>query len=220
MSGSGADRHPARLPAWRPRSGWWRGADFRTRSVAEPWLAQHNRDMRPLRLFVLALSTTAGLAAAEPLEQPTVHTTLQVERERGGSCSEVHAGKSSMSPALNMTDICHGWTSATCADKLLVHGIGLTEDQAQVLLTEENRAIDAVHLVDQGIQARWPHHEHLHLVFDAPRCEGGAIVLSFSGSHLLANSSGSASALVGVLRIRSSQDHQVELGTEPRLKGR
>jgi hypothetical protein len=88
------------------------------------------------------------------------------------------------------------------------------EDQAQVLLTEENRAIDAVALVDNGIRARWPRDEHLHLMFAAPRCEGSALVLRFSGSHLRSNATGSASGFVGVLRIRSSQDQQITVAPE------
>jgi hypothetical protein len=177
--------------------------------------------MRHPRLFLLmALAATAGEAMAEPLEQPTVQTALRVERERGGSCSEVHAGKPGATSALNMTDLCHGWSTTTCADKLLVRGVGVMEDQAQVLLTEENRVIDAVRLVDQGIHARWPGHQHLHLTFGTPRCERSEVVLPFSGSHMEAKASGPASAFVGVLRIRSAHDQKVTVEPERQAKVR
>jgi hypothetical protein len=166
--------------------------------------------MRKLLLpFLMALTVTVGQAAAEALEQPTVETAIRVERERDGSCSEIRAGKPGVAPVLIMTDICHGWSATTCADKLFFRGAGVTEDQGQVLLTDESRAVDAVRLVDQSIRARWPHHEHLHLTFDTPRCEGTALVLPFSGSHMLAKTNGSASGFAGELRIRSVQDQRV-----------
>lgn len=169
-----------------------------------------------LRLVLLiALAATAGEATAEPLEPPTTKTTIRVEREREGSCSEIRAGKPGVAPVLRMTDVCHGWTSSTCDDKLLILGQGVVEDQAQVLLTDKNRAINAVQLVDQGIRARWPVHEHLHLMFGAARCGQSALVLPVSGSHLRAGASGSASGFVGVLRIRSGRGQQVQLKPEP-----
>ncbi|MFT4254514.1 MAG: hypothetical protein QM608_18765 [Caulobacter sp.] len=170
--------------------------------------------MRPLKLLVIALAFGAGPARAEPLEPPTVRTTIQVERTEDGSCSEVHAGKAGGPAPLAMTDICHGWSSATCADKLLVVGAGVTEDQAQVLFTGENRVTDVVALVDAAVGARWPRHEHLHLSFGAPRCVDGAMVLPVSGSHLLADSTGSASGFSGELRIAGPDDHSVRLEAE------
>jgi hypothetical protein len=177
--------------------------------------------MRRISLSLLiALTATVGDAKAEPLEQPTVQTTIRIEREQDGSCSEVHAGKPGAAPVLNMTGICHGWSSTTCADKFFVRGVGVLEDQAQVLLTEENRAIDAVQLVDQGIRARWPRHEHLHLTFGTPRCERSAVVLPFSGSHLRAKANGSASGFVGVLRVKGARDQQVTVEPDRQSKGR
>lgn len=163
----------------------------------------------PHLYFLIALTVTVNHAAAEPLEQPIVQTAIRVEREHDGSCSEIRAGKLGAAPVMAMTDICHGWSTTTCADKLFFRGVGVTEDQGQVLFTEENRAVDAVRLVDQGIRARWPRHEHLHLTFGAPRCEGTALVLPFSGSHMQANTNGSASGLAGELRMRSVQDQKV-----------
>src|SRR5690242_19174314 len=76
-------------------------------------------------LFLIAFAAPAGEATAEPLEPPTVLTTIRVARERDGSCSEVHAGKAGAPSVLNMTDICHGWSTTTCADKLLTRGVGV-----------------------------------------------------------------------------------------------
>jgi hypothetical protein len=170
--------------------------------------------MRPFKFLVVALAAGVGPAWAEPLEPPTVRTTIQVERTRDGSCSEVHAGKAGGPAPLAMTDICHGWSSATCADKLLVVGAGVTEDQAQVLFTGENRAVDVVALVDAAVRAKWPRHEYLHLSFGAPSCEGAAMVLPVSGSHLLADSTGSATGFAGELRITDPRDHPVRLEAE------
>lgn len=176
--------------------------------------------MRRLGFFLLIALAATSRSAAEPLEQPTVQTTVRVEREEGGWCSEVQAGKPGSAPGLRMTAICHGWSATTCADKLLVLGKGVMEDQAQVLLTEQNSAIDAVALVDKGIRARWPRDEHLHLMFGTPRCEGSAVVVRFSGSHLRANASGSATGFVGVLGIGSAKDQQVVVRPEGQAKRR
>jgi hypothetical protein len=190
-------------------------SNFRIRPIADLRLKCPNLAMHHIRLFfLLALAATAREATAEPLEQPIVQTTIHVEREQGGSCSELHAGKPSAAPVLNMTDICHGWSTTTCADKLLVRGVGVTEDQAQVLFTNDNRAIDLVRLVDQGVRTRWSRHEHLRLTFGTPRCEGSTVVLPLSGSHIRVNTTGSASGFAGTLRIRSGQDQQITIGQE------
>ncbi|PZR35178.1 MAG: hypothetical protein DI526_08010 [Caulobacter segnis] len=118
-------------------------------------------------------------------------------------------GKPGGAPTLIMTDICHGWSTTTCADKLFFRGVGVTEDQGQVFFTEESRAVDAVRLVDQSIRTRWPRHEHLNLTFGAPRCEGAALVLPLSGSHMRANADGPASGFTGEIRMRSARDLRV-----------
>jgi len=148
---------------------------------------------------------------AEPLEQPTVKTVFQIERERGGSCSELHAGGPSAPPALNMTDVCHGWAATTCADKVMVRGEGVVEDQAQVLFTEADRASDLVWLVDEGIRAQWPGHEHLHLRFRPASCDETTLVVPFSGSHMKANASGPAAGMEGALRIGGPNEQRVSV---------
>jgi hypothetical protein len=157
--------------------------------------------------LVGALSATA----AEALEQPTVTTTLRIDRERGGACTDIHAGAPGAAPALVMTDVCHDWAMASCFDKLLVRGDGVIEDRAQVLFTEENRAIDLMPFVDRAVGERWPGHVHLHLRFGAATCDGDSLELPFSGSHLKANTSGSAAGLRGLVRIMAPKDIRVSV---------
>jgi hypothetical protein len=172
----------------------------------------HNCRMRTARLLALvALCTSSRPAVAEPLEQPTVKTIFGIERERGGSCSELHAGRPGAPPALNMTDVCHGWVATTCADKVMVRGEGVVEDQAQVLFTGADRTVDLVGLVDAGVRAQWPGHEHLHLQFRAAFCDGTTLVAPFSGSHIEASVSGPAAAMQGALRIIGPNEHVVDV---------
>ncbi len=112
---------------------------------------------------------------------------------------------------MNMTDVCHGWTTTNCMDMVLVVGIGVIEDQAQVLFTLENRAADLVGLVDKGIGARWPGHTHLHLKFGSPSCAEGALTLPVSGSQLKTGASGSAAGFHGVLQIAGPDRRRVSL---------
>ncbi|MBQ1561864.1 MULTISPECIES: hypothetical protein [Caulobacter] len=173
----------------------------------------------PLSLLI-ALTVTVSQAAAEPLEPPIVQTAIRVEREQNGACAEIRAGKPGSTPVLIMSDICHGWSTTTCADKLFFRGVGVIEDQGRVLLTEENRAVDAVRLVDQSIRTRWPRHEHLHLTFGAPRCDGIALVLPFSGSHMQAGTNGSAAGFAGEIRVRNANDQQVTVQPKRKTKVR
>lgn len=161
--------------------------------------------------LVIALSLLARGAKALELEQPTVRTNIRVERERYGSCSNVRAGTANAPTALNMKDVCHGWVATTCADKLLIVGQGVVEDQGQVLVESHARSVDTVRLVDAGIRARWPGHEHLNLSFGTPRCEQSTVVLPFSGSHQLIGASGPAAVLRGTLKVRSTRDQSVSL---------
>jgi hypothetical protein len=107
-------------------------------------------------LLIVGLAGVSAPGFAEPLEPPLVRSTLQIDREAGGGCSELRAGPSISVPILTMKDVCHGWTTATCLDKLFVHGFGVMADQAQVLFTEKDRAIDLLPLVDAAIGKRWP----------------------------------------------------------------
>jgi hypothetical protein len=162
-------------------------------------------------LALVSLSAASGRAMSAPLEQPTVKTMVTVEHERGGSCSELHAGKPGTPPTLNMTDVCHGWTATNCDDMVLIRGVGIVEDQAKVLFTDENREVDLVRSVDRGIIARWPGHENLHLQFRAASCDGGTLTVPFSGSHLRAKSTGSAAGFEGVLRITGPNNLKVSV---------
>lgn len=168
--------------------------------------------MRTVCLALVALCAASRPAIAGPLEQPTVKTIFQIERERGGSCSELHAGRPGAPPALNMTDVCHGWSATTCADKVMVRGEGVVEDQAQVLFTGADRATNLVQLVDEGIRAQWPGHEHLHLQFRPASCDGTILVAPFSGSHMKANASGAAAGMEGVLSIGGPNNTRVSVG--------
>lgn len=93
--------------------------------VTHPAARRHNCGMRTS--YLLSLLVLIGLSAAscpamsEPLEQPTVKTTIQIERERGGACATLHAGKPGAPPTLNMNDVCHGWTTTSCADMVHRH---------------------------------------------------------------------------------------------------
>lgn len=157
-------------------------------------------------LLVVGLFGSTSLVIAEPLDQPTVTVTLKIERERGGESSEIHAGVAGSQPSLAMSDIRHGWATASCKDKLLILGKGVVEDQGQVLFTEQNRAIDLVKLVDFAVRARWPGHEHLHLQFGVASCEGDSVVLPVTGSHLQAKAGGSAIGFRGAINVRSLSD--------------
>ncbi len=152
-----------------------------------------------------------GVACAEPLEQPTTRTVLQIEREAGGACSAIRGGASASRPALAMDDVCHGWSSSTCYDKLLVVARGVIEDQAKVLFTDADRAVDLTQLVDGAINRRWPGHVHLHLLFGTMSCDGGALVVPFSGSHLKADSDGSAATVNGLVRVTSPGESRVSV---------
>jgi hypothetical protein len=168
--------------------------------------------MRFSNLLVTASIVGAScLASAEPLEPPTLKAAVQIEHARGGECSEIHAGRAGERSALAMTDICHGWTMMNCLDMVLVRGTGVIEDQAQVLFTDDNRAIDLVPLVDRAIRKKWPDHEHLHLQFGTASCEGESLVMTFSGSHIKSNSTGSAGGLRGVVRIDAPDKYSVSL---------
>jgi hypothetical protein len=111
-----------------------------------------------------------------------------------------------------MVNVCHGWVAMTCADKIVVRGEGVVEDQAQILFTELNQATDLARLVNKGIRARWPGHDYLHLRFGSAACDGTTLILPFSGSHMKVNSMGSAAAMVGALRIIAPNDRRVSVG--------
>ena len=149
--------------------------------------------------FVLAAAPAAGYA--EALEPPTARTALRIEQEKDGPCAELRAGGTDTQPALVMTDICHGWSASACGDMLFVEGHPVVEAQGQILFMTEDRAIDLVPLIDQAIARRWPGHEHLHLTFGTPRCEGASLVAPFTGSYVKRNTSGAATALKGRLLI-------------------
>ena len=157
--------------------------------------------------FVLVGLVFAPLSTvAEELEAPTVKTLFQVEREKGGSCSIIRAGASAAHPALVMTDICHGWSTSACNDMVLVEGHGLVSAQGRVLFTDADRSVDLVPLVDRALGRRWSGQEHLHLVFESAHCDGATLVAPFSGSRLKIDSTGSATAMKGVIRITSPTD--------------
>lgn len=92
----------------------------------------------------VALISVSSATGTQALEQPTVTTTLKIDRERGAACTDINAGAPGAPPTLVMTDVCHDWATVSCFDKLLVRGDGVVADRAQVLFTEENRAVDLV----------------------------------------------------------------------------
>lgn len=162
-------------------------------------------------LLAIGLAGAAFPVPSEPLPPPTVITNLNIQRERGAQCSEIRGGAAGAQPILAMADVCHGWTASSCLDMLLVRGNGVIEDQAQVLFTEQSKAIDLVSLVDLAIRARWPGHEHLHLQFGAVTCDSDSLLVAVSGSHLKASSTGTAVGFHGHVRVRSLNDHQVKI---------
>ncbi len=171
--------------------------------------------MRLFALFlVIGFFGPSAVGRAEPLEQPTIMATLKIERERDGECSEIHGGVPAGQPSLTMSGLCHGWAATSCYDKLLILGNGVIEDQAQVLFTDQNRAIDLVKLVDLALRRRWPGHEHLHLQFGAASCDGDSLKLRVTGSHLKAKTEGSASSFKGLIQIRSPSNHRITLKSD------
>lgn len=162
-------------------------------------------------LLVLGLAGAAIPVHSEPLDRLTVITNLNIERERDAQCSDIRAGAAGAQPPLAMTDVCHGWTAASCLDMLVVHGNGVTQDQAQVLFAEPNKALDLAWLVDLAIRAQWPGHELLHLQFGAVTCGSDSLRVAVSGSHLKAGSPGAAAGFHGDVRIRTLNDHQVTI---------
>ncbi len=151
------------------------------------------------------------MAKAEPLEPPTLKVTLQIEQERAGGCAELRAGRRGVQPALVMIHLCHGWTTKSCGGALLVHAIGVKEDQARVLFMDQNRSIDLVQPIDRAIRARWPRNQHLDLSFGNPVCEGPGVAVPFAASRTAAKESGPAFGLTGVAHAKGPHDVQVRV---------
>jgi hypothetical protein len=152
-------------------------------------------------LIACAFAALPIAGQAEALEPPTVQAALRIVQEKGGACAELRAGGTDARPALVMSDVCHGWSASACDDMLFVEAHPVIEAQAQVLFMSEDRAIDLVPLIDQAVARRWPGQEHLHLAFEAPRCEDGGLVAPFTGSRVKRDVSGPATALKGRLVI-------------------
>jgi hypothetical protein len=155
------------------------------------------------------------LAARAPLEGPTLKVHIEVEREAGGGCSALMAGRSTSHPVMIMGGVCHGWGTASCADNILFVGEPVIEAQAQVLFTVRDKSLDLVPLIDRAIARQWPGHGHLHLNFGKATCDGQTLVAPFAGSELASGKDGPAQGMVGSVRITSPSDYRVTVQHAP-----
>lgn len=167
-------------------------------------------------LLVGMILACPARVCAQQMEEPTVTTTIEIEREAGGSCSTLRANTSSHSnDALVMSNVCHGWETVSCGEAIFVKGDGIVEDQAQVLFTEpRDVSLDLVLLVDQAVGSRWPAESHVHLSFGPVTCEESSIMVQFSGSHFKIGASGSTEGMTGQVRLVSATNFTVRVEPE------
>jgi len=161
--------------------------------------------------LLLAYSGAAKAPGSEPLEAPVVSATLGLRQEANGQCSEVAVGLKGQPPLIQMRDICHGWSTQSCATILLIKAQGVMEDAAQVLFLRDNRSADLVTLVDAEIGRVWPGNEHLHLSLNGIRCEGGGMAIDFVGSRVPKAVSASAHGIAGTVTLTSPDQIAVRI---------
>lgn len=162
-------------------------------------------------LLLLASGGAAPAPSAEPLERPIASVTLSVRQEANGQCAEVDAGLKGRPALIRMTDLCHGWSSQSCAATLLIKGQGIIEDAAQILFLRENRSADLVALIDAEIGRKWPDNEHLHLAFAGVDCGGPGMAVAFSGSRVPKGVPASAIGIKGTVTLRAPTRIEVEI---------
>ena len=116
---------------------------------------------------------------------------------------------------MTMGDVCHGWSTASCAGNILFVGEPVIEAQAQVLLTGPDKSISIVPLIDREITKQWPGHGHLHLRFGKATCDGHTLVTPFAGSELASGKGGPAQGMMGSVCITSPSDYRVTVQHAP-----
>jgi hypothetical protein len=155
----------------------------------------------PLLPLLLWYAAAARPPVSDPLEAPVVAGAIRVRQEANGQCAEVDAGLSGRAPLIRMTNICHGWSTQSCATILLIKVQGVVEDAAEAVFLRANRKANLVALIDAEIGRVWPGDEHLHLVLTRVDCVGGRMAVTFEGSHVRKNASASAYGMRGVITV-------------------
>ncbi|PVM73840.1 hypothetical protein [Caulobacter radicis] len=154
----------------------------------------------------LALAV-ASAQASEPLDS---WTNVRIEQEIDGSCAEIRAGRSVDRPAMIMDDVCHGWRSETCGDRIWFQAKGVVQDQAQVLFTRTDGVLDIARLIDDEVARRWSDREVLRLEFTSLACGADGLVARYVGSHVKTEG-GPATGMAGEVRIGGPYDHALSL---------
>lgn len=174
-------------------------------SIADARNRCHSRPVSPLFLVLLSSAGPAQVEVPEPLESPVLSATLSLRQEANGQCAEIDAGLVGKPPLIRMTDVCHGWSTQSCATILLIKAQGIVEDAAELLFMRENRKVDVVELIDAEIGKVWPGNEHLHLALTGLRCVRGAMTVTFDGSRVSKAGSASAHGITGTAKFLSAR---------------
>lgn len=154
-----------------------------------------------MRRAVLPLIATAlwSCAVSPNDPSPVVRTEVRVDHERFGSCFDLTVTPAAHGSAVRLEGACHGWTTQSCGGAWLVRAEGVMIDQA-AFAADAGPVVDLREAVSRALGERWPGQEMLHLTFGTAVC-GATNVVPFTGSRILKQTDGSATAVAGYVAI-------------------